>query len=227
MQMQAQAQKVEKCNQELKEAILAQGKFKEQRGEVLVTMAEVGGIVAHVKSELLEIEKGEKEDFFVDEEAQLPHAQKLQAIIEAKYGQVEASLDQTWELVQKAHKVINKDKAFYTGHELEVVIMSTKMRLEATTNLHNAVESYLQEVDGKVLIANPKPIWHIATQTTKPLDLVVNPCPICSYCFQRLDIIIAPQKCMYHLWCVGRYTYKCPRPMHENHVGECSTKPGA
>jgi hypothetical protein len=32
-------------------------------------MAEVGGIVAHVKSELLEIEKGEKEDFFVDEEA--------------------------------------------------------------------------------------------------------------------------------------------------------------
>jgi hypothetical protein len=61
----------------LKEAILAWGKLKEQGGEVLVTMVEVGGIVAHVKSELLEIEKGEGRDFFVDEEAWLPHAHKF------------------------------------------------------------------------------------------------------------------------------------------------------
>jgi hypothetical protein len=69
--------------------------------------------------------------------------------------------------VQKAWRVIDKDKAFYamlsTCHELEVVIMSTKMRLEATTNLHISVGSCFQEVDGKVLIANLKPIWHTAT----------------------------------------------------------------
>jgi hypothetical protein len=65
--------------------------------------------------------------------------------------------------VQKEQRVIDKDKAFYIGRELEVVIMSTKMHLEAATNLHNAMESYLQKVDGKVLIPNPKLIWHIAT----------------------------------------------------------------
>jgi hypothetical protein len=63
--MHVQAQKVEKCNQELKEAILAQGKLRERQGrEVPITTAKVGGIVAHVKSELLEIEKGEGGDFF-------------------------------------------------------------------------------------------------------------------------------------------------------------------